>query len=346
MTLFKVEDYRPGTDQAVVDAAIAAANAEATSEATLCPVVEFAAKTYELTTSIVANGINLRGEATGLRSTILNWNNPVAGTTFVTMDETYGGSLSDIRISASGTAVDDLVGLHTISQGIASFERFEIDLSRMGMNGTCLVSQRPSGKPWQESVSFRNFKLTGPRPVHIINGNNLEFMNYDIGAWTQGTPVTDAHEAGDTYPYVDDPSVINACFHLEQSPGFIVIGPGSLQQGDHAFYLNNFASSLKDSSIVFRDSRYEQGRNAKTGIDSAAFVLRCERAGRLNAIKSVSFYHCQAAPGLGTTPAKDYLSTSIQGSDRVYASPDCSWTGGHAGQWTPKFYDYLPAIGN
>ena len=330
MAIYKVEDYT-GTDQSKIEQAITAANAEASAEVLygIVPVVEFAPKVYQLTAPIEAIGISLVGSAGGgQRSTILNFDSPTDGWTLVTFRSVYGGVFRDLKINCSGSDASDLIGLYTRDLGSCSLERFEVDLSKMGFNCTCLISQRIT--QWQESVQYEKFKLTGARPLIIRSGDNLQFSNFDIGAWCTGVP-------GTTYPFVDGAN-INAGIQFEGAAPFqVTIGPGSIQEGDHAIYLKKYDVISKGGVLNIHNVRYEQGREVKTGIEAAAFIIHAERAGGLNAMTSLSFNNCQSASRA--------VQTDIRGIDAVENSAGCVWAGGdHAGQWAaPDAIDWRPS---
>ena len=242
MSIIHVDDMAPGgTDQAKVEQAIERAQQEASTN-NKTSTVYFAERTYLLMRPLVVEShVFLSSTGQGRRSTRLVFFNVQSNTALITLRHGYAAGIRGLQIHADHQSkASNVIGLYCEALGGCVLSNFSIDLSTLGANGVGVAHARH--EVWGESNTFEKFHILAPRPVVILSGDNLVFRDFVITCLGEVT--------GDS---------ISACFQAgsQTTPDHWVIGPGSGQKGDHAFYIRSKVTRV-GSGLIIRDFRWEQ----------------------------------------------------------------------------------------
>lgn len=194
---------------------------------------------------LITGGVSLVSEGRGRRSVRLIFNNPQSDTALVTVKNCNGIIFDGINIKSFGEA-DRVIGLLSDSNSSATFSNFDIEL-RLGND--CIGLKHLRNEKWGESCIYERFDIRSEGAcVEIQGGDNNQFRDFDCRA---GTKVING---------------ASAVFRFAENsvPHSIVIGPGSGQKGNHAYYCNSVSNSISGGMITFRDYRWEQPETKDT----------------------------------------------------------------------------------
>ena len=94
-------------------------------------------------------------------------------------------------------------------------------------------------------------------------------------------------------------------------PHNVVIGPGTAQKGDHAYYCNSISDSVSGGMITFRDYRWEQPETK----DTVAFLHTPKRKdGKTGHVtERVNFIGCRSSTVNKAVKIENTLRTRIMG---------------------------------
>ena len=194
---------------------------------------------------VVAGHVSLTSEGKGRRSVRLLFSDVQSDTALVTVKNCNGIVFDGINIKAFGDA-NRVIGLLSESNSSATFSNFDIEL-QLGFD--CIGLKHQRNKKWGESCIYEKFDIRSEGScVEIQGGDNNQFRDFDC---TAGTKV---HQ------------MISSVFKFADNsvPHNIVIGPGTGQKGDHAYYCNSVSDSVSGGLITFRDYRWEQPSSKDT----------------------------------------------------------------------------------
>ena len=193
----------------------------------------------------ISGHVSLVSEGRGRRSVRLVFTDPQSDTALVTVKNCNGIVFDGINIKAFGDA-NRVIGLLSESNSSATFSNFDIQL-QLGFD--CVGLKHRRNKIWGESCIYEKFDIRSDGScVEIQGGDNNQFRDFDC---TAGTKV---HQ------------MISSVFKFADNsvPHNIVIGPGTGQKGDHAYYCNSVSDSVSGGLITFRDYRWEQPSSKDT----------------------------------------------------------------------------------
>ena len=194
---------------------------------------------------VVVGGVSIVSEGKGRRSVRLIFNNAQSDTALVTVKKCNGIVFDGINIKAFGDA-DRVIGLLSESNSSATFSNFDIELQ---LGNDCIGLKHWRNQKWGESCIYERFDIRSEGAcVEIQGGDNNQFRDFDCGA---GTKVVEG---------------VSAVFRFAENsvPHSVVIGPGSAQKGNHAYYCNSVSNSISGGMITFRDYRWEQPATKET----------------------------------------------------------------------------------
>ena len=295
MSIIHVDDMAPGgTDQAKVEKAIERAQQEANAD-NKTSTVYFSERTYRLTRPLVVEShVFLSSTGQGRRSTRLVFFNVKSNTALITLRHGYAAGIRGLQIHADPDAnVTNVIGLYCEALGGCVLSNFSIDMTTLGANGVGIAHARR--EIWGESNTFEKFNVLAPRPVIILSGDNLVFRDFVVTCL--GAVTGDA---------------VMACFQAgnKTTPDHWVIGPGSGQKGDHAFFIRSKVKRV-GSGLIIRDFRWEQGESN----DAPAWVVDIKRTHatgeRLHALAFLVMSGCQNAQRTNATEIEGVLTMDI-----------------------------------
>ena len=198
---------------------------------------------------VITGGVSVVSEGRGRRSVRLIFQNVKSDTVLVTVKKCNGIIFDGINIKAFGDA-DRVIGLLSNSNSSATFSNFDIELQ---LGNDCIGLKHLRDGKFGESCIYERFDIRSEGAcVEIQGGDNNQFRDFDCRA---GTKVVDG---------------VSSVFRFAENsvPHSVVIGPGSAQKGNHAYYCNSVSNSVSGGIITFRDYRWEQPETT----DTAAFV--------------------------------------------------------------------------
>ena len=194
---------------------------------------------------VITGGVSFVSEGKGRRSVRLVFTDPQSDTALVTVKNCNGIVFDGINIKAFGEA-DRVIGLLSNSNSSSTFSNFDIELQ---LGNDCIGLKHQRDEKWGESCIYEKFDIrSGGACVEIQGGDNNQFRDFDCRA---GTKVING---------------ASAVFRFAENsvPHNIVIGPGSGQKGNHAYYCNSVSDSVAGGLITFRDYRWEQPQTKNT----------------------------------------------------------------------------------
>ena len=194
---------------------------------------------------VITGGVSLVSEGGGRRSARLVFSDVQSDTALVTVKNCNGVVFDGINIKAFGEA-DRVIGLLSDSNSSATFSNFDIELQ---LGSDCIGLKHWRDEKWGESCIYERFDIRSEGAcVEIQSGDNNQFRDFDCRA---GTKVVDG---------------VSAVFRFAENsvPHSVVIGPGSAQKGNHAYYCNSVSNSISGGMITFRDYRWEQPETKDT----------------------------------------------------------------------------------
>ena len=197
-----------------------------------------------------------------------------------------------MNIKAFGEA-DRVVGLLSDSNSSATFSNFDIELK---LGNDCIGLKHLRNEKWAESCIYERFDIRSEGScVEIQGGDNNQFRDFDCRA---GTKVVDG---------------VSAVFRFAENsvPHSIVIGPGSGQKGNHAYYCNSVSNSISGGMITFRDYRWEQPETK----DTVAFLHMPKRKdGKSGHVtERINFVGCRSSKVNQAVKIQNTLRTRIFG---------------------------------
>ena len=194
---------------------------------------------------VITGGVSLVSEGKGRRSARLVFTDVQSDTALVTVKNCNGVVFDGINIKAFGDA-NRVIGLLSESNSSSVFSNFDIEL-QLGFD--CVSLKHWRNKKGGESCVYEKFDLRSDGAcVEIQGGDNNQFRDFDCRAGTK------VHQM--------IPSVFK--FTDSSVPHNIVIGPGTGQKGDHAYYCDSVSDSVSGGMITFRDYRWEQPSSKDT----------------------------------------------------------------------------------
>ena len=248
---------------------------------------------YHLDKPLVITGhVSLVSEGKGRRSARLVFSNVQSDTALVTVKNCNGIVFDGINIKAFGDA-NRVIGLLSESNSSATFSNFDIQL-HLGFD--CVSLKHWRNKKWGESCVYEKFDLRSDAAcVEIEGGDNNQFRDFDC---TAGTKV---HQ------------MISSVFRFADNsvPHNVVIGPGTGQKGDHAYYCDSVSDSVSGGLITFRDYRWEQPSSK----DTVAFLHTPKRKGgkQGHVTERVNFIGCRSSRVNTAVKITNTLRTKITG---------------------------------
>lgn len=248
---------------------------------------------YHLDKPLVITGhVSLVSEGRGRRSVRLVFSDVKSDTALVTVKNCNGVVFDGINIKAFGDA-NRVIGLLSESNSSSTFSNFDIQL-QLGFD--CVGLKHRRNKIWGESCIYEKFDIRSDGScVEIQGGDNNQFRDFDC---TAGTKV---HQ------------MISSVFKFSENsvPHNIVIGPGSGQKGNHAYYCNSVSDSVSGGLITFRDYRWEQPSSE----DTVAFLHTPKRkeGKKGHVTERVNFIGCRSSRVNTAIKVTNTLRTRIMG---------------------------------